>query len=77
MHQLTGHEKNFYEDQQTSQECRLNEKTDIEHANEMEQIQLNANEARLTEEAEISYAMGTDDKNNSTNLMTIALLTKV
>ena len=28
----------------------------------MEQIQLNANEARLTEEAEISYAMGTDDK---------------
>ena len=62
MHQLTGHEKNFYEDQQTSQECRLNEKIDTEHANEMEQIQLNANEARLTEETEISYAMGTDDK---------------
>ena len=35
---------------------------DIEHANEMEQIQLHANEARLWEVAETSYAMGTDDK---------------
>ena len=29
MHQLTGHEKIFYEDQQTSRECRLSEETDI------------------------------------------------
>ena len=28
----------------------------------MEQIQLHANEARLREEAETSYAMGTDDE---------------
>lgn len=60
IHQLTGHEENFYEDQQTSRECRLMEKIDVEHANEIEQIQLHANEARLREEAETSYAMGTN-----------------
>ena len=36
------------------------EKIDVEHANEIEQIQLHANEARLREEAETSYAMGTN-----------------
>ena len=62
IHQLTGQEKIFYEGQQTSRECRLNEEIDIEHTNEMEQIQLHVNEARLREEAETSYAMGTDDE---------------
>ena len=62
MHQLTGYVKPFCENQQTSRECRLNEKIDIEHANEMEQIRLHANEARLREEAETSCAMGTDDE---------------
>ena len=46
MHQLPGYVKLFCENQQTSRECRLNEKIDIEHANEMEQIRLHANEAR-------------------------------
>ena len=62
IHLLTGHEKSFYEDQQTSRECRLSEEIDIEHGNEMEQVQLHANEARLREEAETSYAMGTDNE---------------
>ena len=62
MHQLTGHENIFYEDQQKSQECRLSEEIDIEHTNEMEQIQLHANEGRLREEAETSYVIGTYDK---------------
>ena len=34
----------FYEDQQTNREYRLSEEIDIEHTNEMEQIQLHANE---------------------------------
>ena len=62
MQQLTGHEKMFYKDQKASRECRLSEEIDIEHTNEMEQIQLDANEARLREEAETSYTMGTDSK---------------
>lgn len=62
MHQLTGNEKMFYEDQQTSQECSLSGEIDIEHTNEMEQIQSHANEARLTEEAETSYALYTDNQ---------------
>ena len=62
MHQLTGHENIFYEDQQTSRECRLSEEIDIEHTNEMEQIQLHANEERLRKEAETSYVIGTYGK---------------
>ena len=62
MHQLTGNEKMFYEDQQTSQECSLSGEIDIEHTNEMEQIQSHANEARLTEEAQTSYALYTDNQ---------------
>ena len=60
MHQLTGHEKIFYEDQQTSWEFRLSEEIDIEHANKMEKVQLHANKTRLKEEVETSYAMGID-----------------
>ena len=62
MHQLTGNEKMFYEDQQTSPECSLSGEIDIEHTNEMEQIQSHANEARLTEEAQTSYALYTDNQ---------------
>ena len=61
MHQLTGNEKIFYKYQQTSRECTLSEEIDIEHANEVEQIQQHSNEARLREEAETSYAMDNDD----------------
>ena len=60
--QLTGYEKFFYEDQQTSRECSLSEEIDIEDTNKIGQIQVHANEARLREEAETSYVMGTDDK---------------
>ena len=52
----------FYEDQQKSQECRSSEEIDMDQANEMEQIQLPANETRLREEARTSYVMGTDDE---------------
>ena len=62
MHQLTGDEKIFYEDQQTSRECRLSEEIDIEQANEIEQIQLQPNEASLREESETSYAKVTEDE---------------
>ena len=62
MHQLTGDEKIFCEDQQTSRECRLSEEIDIEQANEIEQIQLQPNEASLREESETSYAKVTDDE---------------
>ena len=58
MHQLTGYVRLFCENSARN----FSEKIDIVHANEMEQIRLHANEARLREEAETSCAMGTDDK---------------
>ena len=36
MEKLSGREKLFYQDQLTTRECRLSEKIDVEHTEQME-----------------------------------------
>ena len=45
-HELSGSEKIFYEDQQSTCECRVCEEVDVVYQEEMERLNSTLNEAR-------------------------------
>ena len=45
-HELGGSKKIFYEDQQSTRECRISEEMDVVYEEEMERLNSTLNEAR-------------------------------
>ena len=57
-HELNGSEKIFYEDQQSTCECRISEEVDVVYQGEMERLNSTLNEAREQDTMNIKYATG-------------------